>query len=52
MSTTPQFDIPNEMRAVTERSVEQAKVAFQLSTVLWKRSQIPFVCGLLVLVRV
>lgn len=28
MSTT-QFDIPNEMRAVTERSVEQAKVAFQ-----------------------
>ena len=29
MSTTPQFDIPNEMRAVTERSVEQAKVAFQ-----------------------
>ena len=29
MSTTPQFDIPNEMRALTERSVEQAKVAFQ-----------------------
>ena len=29
MSTTPPFDIPNEMRAVTERSVEQAKVAFQ-----------------------
>ena len=29
MSTTPQFDIPNEMRAVAERSVEQAKVAFQ-----------------------
>jgi phasin len=29
MSKTPQFDIPDEMRAVTERSVEQAKVAFQ-----------------------
>ena len=28
-SPTPQFDIPNEMRAVAERSVEQAKVAFQ-----------------------
>ena len=29
MSKTPQFDVPNEMRAVTERSVEQAKMAFQ-----------------------
>jgi hypothetical protein len=29
MSTTPQFAIPNEMRALAERSVEQAKVAFQ-----------------------
>ena len=29
MSKTPQFDIPDEMRAVTERSVEQAKAAFQ-----------------------
>ena len=28
-SPTPQFEIPNEMRAVAERSVEQAKVAFQ-----------------------
>jgi phasin len=28
-SPTPQFDIPNEMRALAERSVEQAKVAFQ-----------------------
>ena len=28
-SQTPQFDVPNEMRAVTERSVEQAKMAFQ-----------------------
>ena len=26
--TTPPFEIPNEMRAVTERSVEQAKLAF------------------------
>lgn len=25
---TPQFEIPNEMRAVAERSVEQAKSAF------------------------
>ena len=29
MNTTPQFAIPNEMRALAERSVEQAKVAFQ-----------------------
>ena len=29
MSPTPQFDIPNEMRTLAERSVEQAKVAFQ-----------------------
>ena len=29
MSTTPQFAIPDEMRALAERSVEQAKVAFQ-----------------------
>ena len=29
VSPTPQFEIPNEMRAVAERSVEQAKVAFQ-----------------------
>ena len=28
-SPTPQFEIPNEMRAVAERSVEQAKMAFQ-----------------------
>src|SRR5271165_1461724 len=28
-SPTPQFDIPNEMRALAERSVEQAKMAFQ-----------------------
>ena len=28
-SPTLQFEIPNEMRAVVERSVEQAKVAFQ-----------------------
>ena len=26
--TTPPFEIPNEMRAVAERSVEQAKLAF------------------------
>ena len=26
--TTPQFEIPSEMRAVAERSVEQAKLAF------------------------
>jgi phasin len=26
--TTPSFEIPNEMRAVAERSVEQAKLAF------------------------
>ena len=25
---TPQFEIPNEMRVVAERSVEQAKAAF------------------------
>ena len=29
VSPTPQLDISNEMRAVAERSVEQAKVAFQ-----------------------
>ena len=29
VSPTPQLDISNEMRAVVERSVEQAKVAFQ-----------------------
>jgi len=28
-SPTPQLDISNEMRALAERSVEQAKVAFQ-----------------------
>ena len=28
-SPTPQFEVPNEMRAVAERSIEQAKVAFQ-----------------------
>ena len=28
-SPTPQFEIPNEMRAVAERSVQQTKVAFQ-----------------------
>ena len=28
-SPTAQFEIPDEMRAVAERSVEQAKVAFQ-----------------------
>ena len=28
-SPTPQFEIPNEMLAVAERSVQQAKVAFQ-----------------------
>jgi hypothetical protein len=28
-SPAPQFDIPNEMRAVAEQSVDQAKVAFQ-----------------------
>jgi hypothetical protein len=28
-SPTPQFDIPNEMLAVAERSVQQAKVAYQ-----------------------
>jgi phasin len=28
-SPTPQFEIPNEIRAVAERSVDQAKVAFQ-----------------------
>ena len=28
-SPTPQFEIPNEMRAVAERSIEQAKAAFQ-----------------------
>ena len=28
-SPTPQFEIPNEMRAVAERSVEQGKAAFQ-----------------------
>jgi len=28
-SPKPQFDIPNEMRAIAERSVEQAKAAFQ-----------------------
>ena len=28
-SPTPQFEIPNEMRAVAERSVQQAKLAFQ-----------------------
>ena len=28
-SPTLQFEIPNEMRAVAERSVEQAKAAFQ-----------------------
>jgi phasin len=27
-SSTPQFEIPEEMRAVAERSVEQAKAAF------------------------
>ena len=27
-SPTPQFEIPNEMRAVAERNVEQAKLAF------------------------
>ena len=27
-ATTPSFEIPNEMRAVAERSVEQAKLAF------------------------
>jgi len=27
-SSTPQFEIPKEMRAVAERSVEQAKAAF------------------------
>ncbi len=26
--TTPSFEIPSEMRAVAERSVEQAKLAF------------------------
>jgi phasin len=28
-SPTPQFEIPNEMRAVAERTVDQAKAAFQ-----------------------
>ena len=28
-SPTPQFEIPNEIRAVAERSVQQTKVAFQ-----------------------
>jgi len=28
-SPTLQFEIPNEMHAVAERSVQQAKVAFQ-----------------------
>jgi hypothetical protein len=28
-SPAPQFDIPNEMRAVAEQSVDQAKVAFR-----------------------
>ena len=28
-SPTPQFEVPNEMRAVAERSIEQAKLAFQ-----------------------
>ena len=27
-SPTPQFEIPNEMRALAERNVEQAKLAF------------------------
>ena len=27
-SPTPQFEIPNEMRASAERNVEQAKLAF------------------------
>ena len=30
---TPQFEIPNEMRAVAERSVEQAKSAFEFRRV-------------------
>ena len=30
-SPTPQFEIPNEMRAVAERNVEQAKLAFNNS---------------------
>ena len=28
-SPTPPFEIPNEMRAVAERTVDQAKAAFQ-----------------------
>ena len=28
-NATPQFEIPKEMRAVAEQSVDQAKVAFQ-----------------------
>ncbi len=27
-NTTPRFEVPNEMRAVAERSVQQAKLAF------------------------